>query len=192
MDIAKWSIWKSNWWYICSQIWRSCMHSEKARPGVDCGSAHQLLVSKFRLKLKISEKTTRTARYFWYLIPYEYAVEVTNSFNGLDLVNSVPEELWRRSMILYMRQWTKPSQRKSKARRQRCHLRRLSNSWRKKRSKNQGRKGKVHPTKCRVPKKDTETQEGLHHEQCIKQEEINRKNRDLFMKTGNIKGTFSP
>ena len=40
------------------------MHSEKARPGVDCGSAHQLLVSKFRLKLKISEKTTRTARYF--------------------------------------------------------------------------------------------------------------------------------
>ena len=116
MDIAKWSIWKSNWWYICSQIWRSCMHSEKARPGVDCGSAHQLLVSKFRLKLKKAGKTTRTARYLWNPIPYEYIVKVTNSFKGLDLVNSVLEELWTEVSNIVQEAVNKtiPNKRKSK------------------------------------------------------------------------------
>ena len=51
-------------------------------------------MAKFRLKLKKVGKTTRPARYDLYQIPYEYAVEVTNRFKGLDRVNSVPEELW--------------------------------------------------------------------------------------------------
>ena len=59
-----------------------------------CGSDPQLLMAKFRLKLKKVGKTTRPARYNLNQIPYEYAVEVMNRFKGLDLVNSVPEELW--------------------------------------------------------------------------------------------------
>ena len=66
----------------------------KKRPGAECGSDDQLLLKKFRLKLKKAGKTTRPARYDLYQIPYEYAVEVTNRFKGLDLVDSMPEELW--------------------------------------------------------------------------------------------------
>ena len=69
------------------------------------------------LKLKKTGKNIKTARYDLNQIPYEFTVEVTNKFKGLDLVNSVPEELQQRFMILYRRQQTKPSQRKRKARR---------------------------------------------------------------------------
>ena len=79
---------------LCSQRWKSCIQSAKTRPGADCGSDHQLLMAKFRLKLKEAGKTTRPARNDLNQIPYEYAVEVMNSFKGLYLVNRVPEELW--------------------------------------------------------------------------------------------------
>ena len=71
---------------------RSCIQSAKTRVGANCGSDHQLLIAKFRLKLKKARKTTRPARYDLNQIPYEYAVEVMNRFKGLDLVNRVPEE----------------------------------------------------------------------------------------------------
>ena len=58
------------------------------------GSDHQLLIAKFKLKLKKAGKTTRLARYNSSKILYEYTVEVMNRFKGLDLVNRVPEELW--------------------------------------------------------------------------------------------------
>ena len=64
----------------------------KTRPGVDCGSDHELLIAKFRLKLKKVGKTTRPFRYD--LIPYDYTVEVRNRFKGLDLIDRVPDELW--------------------------------------------------------------------------------------------------
>ena len=67
---------------------------QKTRLRADCGSDHQLLKAKFRLKLKKAGKTARIASYYLNQIPYEYAVEVTNTFKGLDLVNRVPEELW--------------------------------------------------------------------------------------------------
>ena len=65
--------------------WKSCIQSAKTRPGADCGSDHQLLTAKFRLKLKKAEKTTRPVRYDLNKIPYDYTVEVTNRFKGLDL-----------------------------------------------------------------------------------------------------------
>ena len=64
---------------LCSRRWRSCIQSAKTRPGADCDSDHQLLITKFRLKLKKVGKTTRSARYDLNQIPYEYAVEVTDS-----------------------------------------------------------------------------------------------------------------
>jgi len=68
--------------------------SYKTRPGADCGSDHELLVAKFRLKLKKEGKTTRSFRYDLNQIPYDYTVEVRNRFKGLDLIDRVPEELW--------------------------------------------------------------------------------------------------
>ena len=62
--------------------------------GGNCGSDHELLIAKFRLKFNKVGKTTRPFRYDLNQIPYDYAVEVTNRFKGLDLINRVPKELW--------------------------------------------------------------------------------------------------
>ena len=78
---------------LCSQRWSS-IQSAKTRPGADCGSDYELLIDKFRLKLKKVGKTTRPFRYDLNQIPYNYTVEVTNRFKGLDLIDRVPEELW--------------------------------------------------------------------------------------------------
>ena len=67
---------------------------QKTRPGADRGSDHELLIAKLRLKLKKVWKTTRPFRNALSQIPYDYIVEVTNRFKGLDLKDRVPEELW--------------------------------------------------------------------------------------------------
>ena len=73
---------------ICSQRWRSSIQSARTRLGTNCGSDHELLIAKFRLKLKKVEKTTRPFRYDINQIPYDYTVEVRNRFKGLDLIDS--------------------------------------------------------------------------------------------------------
>ena len=60
--------------------------NNKTRLGADCDSDHEFLIAKFRLKLKKVEKTTRPLRYDLNQIPYDYTVEVTNKFKGLDLI----------------------------------------------------------------------------------------------------------
>ena len=79
---------------LCSQKWRSSIQSTKTRLGADCGSDHELLIAKFRHKLKKVGKTTRPFRYDLNQIPYDYTVEVKNRFKGLDLIARVPDELW--------------------------------------------------------------------------------------------------
>ena len=69
------------------------MQSAKTRPGADCGSDHELLIAKFRLKLKTVGKTTRPFRYDLNQIPYDYTVEVRSRFKELDLIRA-PDELW--------------------------------------------------------------------------------------------------
>ena len=66
----------------------------KTRPGADCGSDHEILIAKFRRKLKKVGKTIRPFRYDLNQIPNDYTVEVRNRFKGLDLIGRVPEELW--------------------------------------------------------------------------------------------------
>ena len=78
---------------LCSQGWRSSIQSAKTRPGADYGSDHELLITKFRLKLKKVGKTTRSLRYDLNQIPYDYTVEMRNRFKGLDLIDRVPDEL---------------------------------------------------------------------------------------------------
>ena len=66
----------------------------KTRPGADCGSDHELLIAKFRLKLKKVGKTARPFRYDLNQMPNDYTVEVTNRFKALNLIDRDPEELW--------------------------------------------------------------------------------------------------
>ena len=79
---------------LCSQRWRSSIQSAKTRLGTDCGSDHELLIAKFRLKLKKVGKTTRPFRYILKQNPYDYTVQVRYRFKGLDLIDRVPDELW--------------------------------------------------------------------------------------------------
>ena len=79
---------------LCSQRWRSSVESTKRRPGTDCGSYHELLIAKFRLKLKKVGKTSRSFSYDLNQALYDYTVEVRNRFKGLDLIDRVPDELW--------------------------------------------------------------------------------------------------
>ena len=71
---------------LCSQRWRNTIQSAKTRPGADCGSDHQLLIAKFRLKLKKVGKTTRSFRYDISQTPCDYIVEVKNKSKELDLI----------------------------------------------------------------------------------------------------------
>ena len=66
----------------------------KHKTGSYCGLDHELLIAKFRLKLKKGGKTTGPFRYDLNQIPYDYTVEGTNTFQELDVIDRVPEELW--------------------------------------------------------------------------------------------------
>ena len=83
--------------------WRRSIQSAKTRPGADCSSDHELLIDKFRLKLKKVGKITRPFKYDLNQIPYNYTVEVTNRFKGLDLIDRVPQE-GQRFVTLYRKQ----------------------------------------------------------------------------------------
>ena len=62
--------------------------------GANCGSDHEILIAKFRLKLKKVGKTASPIKYDLNQIPYDYTVEVRNRFKGLDLIDTVSDELW--------------------------------------------------------------------------------------------------
>ena len=79
---------------LCSQRWRSSIQSTETRLRADCGSDHELLITKFRLKLKKERRTTRLFRYDLNKIHYDYTVKVRNRLKGLDLIDRVPDELW--------------------------------------------------------------------------------------------------
>ena len=108
---------------LCSQRWRSSIQSAKTRLGADCGSDHELLIVKIRLKLKKVGKTTRPFRYNLNQIPYNYTVEVTNRLKGLDLIECLMKYGWR-FMTLYRRQGSRPSPKERNAKRQKGCLRR--------------------------------------------------------------------
>ena len=108
---------------LCSQRWRSSIQSTKTRPGANCGSDHELLIAKFRLKLKKVGKTVRPFRYDLNQIPYDYTVEVKNRFKGLDLIECL-KNYGQMFVILYRRQGSRPSPWKRNAKRQNGCLRR--------------------------------------------------------------------
>ena len=99
------------------------LQSAKTRPGADCGSDHKLFIAKFRRKLKKVGKTTRPFSYGLNQIHYDYTVEVTNRFKGLDLIECLKNYGWR-FVTLYRRQRSRPSPWKRNAKRQNGCLRR--------------------------------------------------------------------
>ena len=113
--------WNQIDYILCSQRWRSSIQSAKTRLGADCGSDHELLIAKFRLKLKKVGKTTRPCRYDQNQIPYDYTVEVRNRFKGLDLIECLMNYGWR-FVTLYRRQGSRPSPRKRNAKKQNGYL----------------------------------------------------------------------
>ena len=108
---------------LCSQRWRSSIQSAKARLGADCDSDHEILIAKFRLKLKKVGKPTRPFRYDLNQIPYNYTVEVRNRFKGLDLIGRVPEELWTEVHDTVQKAGIKTISKKKKRKRQNGCLR---------------------------------------------------------------------
>ena len=117
-----------NWnqidYILCSQRWKSSIQSAKTKPGDDCGSDHELLIAKFRLKLKKVGKTTRPFRHDLNQVSNDYTVEVWNRFKGLDLIGRVPDELWTEVCDINRKQGSRPSPKKRNARKQNGCLRR--------------------------------------------------------------------
>ena len=141
--------WHQTDYILYSRRWRSSIQSAKTRLGADCRSDHELLIAKFRLKLKKVGKTNRLFRYDLNQIPYDYTVEVTNRFKGLDLTDRgswhctgggdqdhlQEKEMQKGKMVVWGG---------------------LTNSWERMRSKRQRRKGKIYPFECKVPKNSKE------------------------------------
>ena len=107
---------------ICNQKWRSSIQSAKTRPGADCGSYYELLIAKFRLKLKKAGKTTRPFKYDLNQIPYDYTMKVTNRLKESDLIDRVPEELRTEVCDIVQEAGIRISQRKRNAKQQNCCL----------------------------------------------------------------------
>ena len=109
---------------LCNQRWRSSIQSTKTRLGADRGSDHEFLIAKLRLEMKKVGKTSRPFRYDLNQIHYDYTVEVTNRFKGLDLKDRVPEELWTELRDIVQEAGIKTTLKKKTCKRQNGCLRR--------------------------------------------------------------------
>ena len=138
---------------LCSQRWRSSIQSAKTRPGADCGSDHEPLIAKFRLKLKKVGKTTRPFRYNLHQIPYDYTVEVRNRFKGFNLIDRVPEELWTEVHDIVQGAVIKIIPKKKKGKKLVWEGLKIAEKRRELKAK---RKGKIYPFECTVPKNSKE------------------------------------
>ena len=123
MDITRWSILKTDWLFSLQPKMEKLYTVGKNKTGGDCGSDHELLFAKFRLKWNKVGKTTRPFRYDLNQIPYDYTVEVRNRFKGLDLTECLMKYGWR-FVTLYRRHGSRPSPWKRNAKKQNGCLRR--------------------------------------------------------------------
>ena len=101
------------------------LYSQQKQDQELTGSDHELLIAKFRLKLKKVGKTTRPFRYDLNQIPYDYTVEVKNRFKGLDLTDSVSDELWAEVHNIVQKDMIKHPQEKRNVKRQNGFLSRF-------------------------------------------------------------------
>ena len=118
-------------------------NNNKKRQGADCGSDHELLIAKFRLKLKKVGKTARPFRNDLNQIPYDCTVEVRNRFKGLDLIDRVPDKLWNEVCDIVQETGIKTIPMEKKCQKAKWLGGGLTNSCEKKRSEKQRRKVKI-------------------------------------------------
>ena len=179
---------------LCSQRWRSSIQTAKTRPGADCSSVHKFLIAKFRLKLKKIWKTARPFRYDLNQIPYNYTVEMTNRFKGLDLIDRVPEEPWTEVCDIVQEAGIKTIPRKKKCRKAKwLYEEALQIATRKRREvKGKGEKERYTHLNAEFQRTATRAKKAFLSDQCKEIEENKRmgKTRDLFKKIIDTQGTF--
>ena len=177
---------------LCSQRWRSSIQSTKTRPGADWGSDHELLIAKFRLKLKKVGKTTRPFRDDLNQIPYDYTVEVLNRLKELDLVDRVPEELWMEVSNILQEAVTKTIPKKKKCKKAKWLSEEALQIAVKRQAKGKGEKESYKHLNAEFQRIARRDKKAFFSDQCKEIEENNRmrKTSDLIQKLGDTKGTF--
>ena len=170
---------------LCSQRWSSSIWSAKTRLGADCISEHELLIAKFRLKLKKVEKATRPFRYDLNQIPYNYTVEVRNRFEGLDWIDRVPEELWMKVHDIVQETEIKTIPKKKKCKKAKCLSEEVLKTAMKRREvKGKGEKERYTHLNAEFQRTARREKKAFLSDQCKEIEENNRmgKTKDLLKK----------
>ena len=155
-----------------------------------CGSDHELLITKFRLKLKKVGKTTRPFRYDLNQISYDYTVEVRNRFKGLDLIDRVPDELWNEVSDIVQETGIKtiPMEKKCKKAKW-LSGEALQTAMKRRDTKSKGEKERYKHLNAEFQRIARRSKKAFFSDQCKEIEESNRmgKTRDLFKKIRDIK-----
>ena len=169
------------------------MQSTKTRPRADCGSDHELLIAKFRLKLKKVGETTRPFKYDLNQTPYDYTVEVTNRFEGLDLIDRVPDELWTAFHDIVQEAVIKTIPKKKKYKKAKLLSEEaLQIAMKRREAKGKGEKKIYTYLNAEFQRIARREKKPFLSDQCKEIEENNRmgKTRDLFKKIRDAKGIF--
>ena len=177
----------------CSQIWRSSIQSAKTRPGADCGSDHELLIAKFRLKFKKVGKNTKSFRYNLNQIPYDNTVEVRNRFRGLDLIDRVPDEIWTEVHDIVQQTGINTIPKKKKCKKAKwLSEEALQIAVKSRESKCKGEKERYTHLNAEFQRLARRNKNAFLSDQCKEIEENNRmgKTRDLLKKIRDAKGPF--
>ena len=161
--------------------------------GADCGSDHELLITKFRLKLKKAGKTARPFRYDLNQIPNNYTVEVRNIFKGLDLINRVPDELWMEVHDIVQETGIKTIPKKKKCKKAKwLSEEALQIAVKRREAKSKGEEERYKHLNAEFQRIARRDKKAFLSDQCKEIEANNRmgKTRDLFKKIRDTKGTF--
>ena len=153
---------------------------------------HELLIAKFRLKLKKVWKTTRPFRYDLNQVPYDYTVEVRNRFKGLDLIDRVPDELWTDVCDIIQETRIKTICIEKKCKKAKWLSREaLQIAVKRRQAKSKGEKERYKHLNAEFQRIARRDKKAFFSDQC-KETENNRmgKTRDLFKKIRDTKGTF--
>ena len=181
------------YYILCSQRGINSIQSAKTRLGADCATDHELLIAKFRLKLKKVGKTTRPFRYDLNQIPYDYTVEVRNRFQGLDLTDRVSDEIWSEVCDIVQETGSKtiPMEKKCKTAKW-LSEEALQIAVKRRKVKNKGEKANYTHLNAVFQRIAWRDKKAFLRYKCKETEENNRmgKTRDLFKEIRHNKGTF--